>query len=213
MDFGDRLKERRQGRNLRQGDFATMLGIDRSTYANYENNVRFPSKEVLFKIIELLEISVDTLLTGRTLDEHRKERRASYKIPVIEEFSIKKRGISWDNISSHEYLSLPFYKDLKPFESQDYFYYKVTEDLNCFIRANSLVLFRVVTNNEPKDGRFVAALIDDEDVVIGKIEYHDDIMILSRQNPVERSLIFRGEDLYRIKFLAEAVKVVYSLKF
>lgn len=213
MDFGNRLKKYRQQKKMKQDDLASMLGIDRSTYANYENNVRFPPKEVLFKIIEVLEISVDYLLTGRTLDEHRKEKRASYKIPVIEEFLIKKGYICWDNISSYRYLSLPVYKDASHFESRDYFYYKVTMDLNCFIRANTLILFHAVANNEADDGSFIAALIDNEDVVIGKIEYHGDIMLLSNLNPMRHTLIFKGADMKRVTILAEAVELVCPLQF
>ena len=60
-----RLKELRAERNLYQKDIASMLGIDRTTYAKYETGDSEPNFETLKKIAEIFNVTTDYLL-GRT---------------------------------------------------------------------------------------------------------------------------------------------------
>ncbi|MBR8660726.1 helix-turn-helix domain-containing protein [Brevibacillus sp. NL20B1] len=65
--LGDRLKEQRTLRKIRQEDVATKIGIARTTYAMYEQNKREPDNETLQKLADFFGVSVDYLL-GRTDD-------------------------------------------------------------------------------------------------------------------------------------------------
>lgn len=47
IKIGDYLKKIRLDNKLTQEEFATQLGIKRTTYANYEKNLREPSAEVI----------------------------------------------------------------------------------------------------------------------------------------------------------------------
>lgn len=65
--FGKRIKYLRNEKALRQEDVAKKLGIARTTYAMYEQGKREPDFNLLEKMAELYDVSVDYLL-GRTDD-------------------------------------------------------------------------------------------------------------------------------------------------
>lgn len=63
----ERLKELRIQRNLYQKDIAAKLGVDRTTYVKYENGSSEPNHEMLQKLADIFETTIDYLL-GRTDD-------------------------------------------------------------------------------------------------------------------------------------------------
>ena len=60
--FGKRLRATRLARKYTQPKLAEMLDIALRTYQNYEEGSRRPSFEVLIKIGDTLDISIDYLL-------------------------------------------------------------------------------------------------------------------------------------------------------
>ncbi|QIC07647.1 helix-turn-helix domain-containing protein [Brevibacillus sp. 7WMA2] len=60
--LGQRLKEQRIRRNLRQEDVALKIGIARTTYAMYEQNKREPDNETLQKLADFFNVKIDYLL-------------------------------------------------------------------------------------------------------------------------------------------------------
>ena len=62
IQVGTRIKELRKEKGISQKDFAELVGIKYSTYSNYENNNREPTKLQLKKIADKLDVSVDELL-------------------------------------------------------------------------------------------------------------------------------------------------------
>ncbi|SES82923.1 Methanogenic corrinoid protein MtbC1 [Natronincola peptidivorans] len=66
-NFGDRLRELRLEKNLRQIDLAENLGLAQTTIANYEQNLRFPNEEILVKLADYFNISLDYLLSRETV--------------------------------------------------------------------------------------------------------------------------------------------------
>lgn len=72
MDFGNILKKIRQENNLTQDELAKKINTSRSNIANYENNKNKPSIEVLNKLSEIFDCSIDYLL-GKS-DERNPEK-------------------------------------------------------------------------------------------------------------------------------------------
>lgn len=62
INIGAILKELRLNNKLTQDEFARRLNIPRSTYANYENNKREPSLEILNLISKEFKIDIFTFL-------------------------------------------------------------------------------------------------------------------------------------------------------
>ena len=58
----NRIKELRLEKGLRQKDVADILGISPQSFCNYENWINKPEPEMLVRLADLFEVSVDYLL-------------------------------------------------------------------------------------------------------------------------------------------------------
>lgn len=64
--LGKKIKELRTKYRLTQTELATQIGVTKSTVAAYENDSRTPSYEVLIKMANVFNISIDSLLSNRS---------------------------------------------------------------------------------------------------------------------------------------------------
>jgi transcriptional regulator with XRE-family HTH domain len=62
--FGDNLKRIRNLRNISQGELAQKVDMHATHISRYERNVTAPSIEILKKLAEALEVTVDELIYG-----------------------------------------------------------------------------------------------------------------------------------------------------
>ena len=63
--FSDKLKKLRKNKNLTQQQMADEFGINRVSYARWENGSRKPSSENLIKLVAILGTTFDYLF-GRS---------------------------------------------------------------------------------------------------------------------------------------------------
>lgn len=73
----ERLKTLRVEKGLYQKDIASFLGVDRTTYVKYERGDSEPSFEIISKLANFFEVSIDYLL-GNDRPSHK-----GIKIPVL----------------------------------------------------------------------------------------------------------------------------------
>lgn len=90
------LKGLRKQKKLTQQDVAEIIGVDRVTLARYESGARLPSLEVLIKLADFFEVSVDYLL-GRTDSPSAKSEN---KEPVLDESITKAAAHGPDGANS-----------------------------------------------------------------------------------------------------------------
>lgn len=57
-----KLRELRKSHSYKQEDVAAALDVVRQTYANYEQGIRTPSHEILYKLAGFYHISIDDLM-------------------------------------------------------------------------------------------------------------------------------------------------------
>lgn len=62
MELKDRLKQLRLENDMLQKETAAKLGLQRSTYVNYENGYREPDLETIKKIANYYDCTIDYLL-------------------------------------------------------------------------------------------------------------------------------------------------------
>ncbi|MCI1965556.1 MAG: helix-turn-helix domain-containing protein [Oscillospiraceae bacterium] len=62
FDFGYRLRELRENKDLTQTQVAKRLGLSKTTISGYENNIKTPSLDVLIKLSILYGVSSDYIL-------------------------------------------------------------------------------------------------------------------------------------------------------
>ena len=67
--FGRKLKELRLEKKINQSELGEIIGISPSTVGMYERDQRFPDKDILGKLADYFEVSVDYLL-GRTVERN-----------------------------------------------------------------------------------------------------------------------------------------------
>lgn len=61
-EFGKRLKIERIRKNLSQQNVASLVGVEKSTVSSYESGGITPSPEVLLKLAQVFNVTVDFLL-------------------------------------------------------------------------------------------------------------------------------------------------------
>ncbi|QAT51131.1 XRE family transcriptional regulator [Caproiciproducens sp. NJN-50] len=62
FDFGYRLRELRENKDLTQTQVAKRLNLSKTTISGYENNIKTPSLDVLVKLSILYGVSSDYIL-------------------------------------------------------------------------------------------------------------------------------------------------------
>lgn len=88
--FSTNLKILRENNNLKQIELAKKLNISSAAYSNYETGRREPNIEILLKISELFNVSVDDLITKNNLPliEHTIKDEKNNSIYDIDEFNM-----------------------------------------------------------------------------------------------------------------------------
>ena len=69
--FGQRLRQLRKEEGLTQQQLSSILGLDRTSVVKYETSSVGPSKEVMKKISDHFNVSIDYLLGNDTMAESR----------------------------------------------------------------------------------------------------------------------------------------------
>ncbi|MBC5627558.1 helix-turn-helix transcriptional regulator [Clostridium sp. NSJ-6] len=62
ITFGERLKELRNSKKLTQKQLADIFYLNKSSISRYENNSQMPENEILQKLADFFEVSIDYLL-------------------------------------------------------------------------------------------------------------------------------------------------------
>lgn len=60
--FGDRLRALREDNDIKSKDFAKAMNVEASTVTNWEKGNRFPREDILIKIADYFNCSLDYLL-------------------------------------------------------------------------------------------------------------------------------------------------------
>jgi len=68
-NYGERISQLREQHHLTQEELANKLSISRASLSHYEKNRRVPDYEVLDRIADIFQVTVDYLI-GRTDDPH-----------------------------------------------------------------------------------------------------------------------------------------------
>lgn len=71
MNLGERIKKARKEKKLSQAQLGSELGVSGSMIGQYENNLRNPKLETVQRIAAALDVDVNWLMNGYTLDERR----------------------------------------------------------------------------------------------------------------------------------------------
>ncbi len=160
MEFKDIIKTLRKENHLTQEELAIKVDLRRSTYANYERGIRTPSPELLKKLSELFDVSIDYLL-GYEDKNTKLEKYINKFVSLTENNDIKWVKISsyleiGDNYTTDKISEILRYNDIEyeiecdeiAENSIEPYLYKTTQfkKIYVFIKDNYYYIF--VENNE-----------------------------------------------------------------
>lgn len=121
MNLGVRLRQLRTAKGLSQIDLAKRLQIANSTLSLYESNDRFPDKEMLNRIADFFNVSVDYLL-GRTddprpIDQINEENKQRITEALKNDPEAAELLEFWEELKEREDLKLLF-KQVRPLSDE-----------------------------------------------------------------------------------------------
>ncbi len=85
MDLGNKIKNIRYNNNISQVEMAKVLEINRNYLSRIETNKSLPTAEILTKLAENFNISIDSLL-GINLDGKEGEKAKQNKIKKVGQY-------------------------------------------------------------------------------------------------------------------------------
>lgn len=83
--LSEKIKKLRENKNLQQKDLVDYLKIAKSTYSQYESGTRMPSLDIIMKIAEFYNVSIDYLLGHEVVAEETAEYTFENKKEMIKE--------------------------------------------------------------------------------------------------------------------------------
>ena len=89
--FSENLKAMRKAKGYTQEELAIKLNVTRQTLSKWEKGLSVPDVDFLFKIADVLETNVGTLLGGAIMDEVNKDTVAEQLAKISEQLAIKNR--------------------------------------------------------------------------------------------------------------------------
>jgi HTH-type transcriptional regulator, competence development regulator len=103
--LGSNIKKLRESENISQKDFAQKIGISNVVLSRYEKDERKPDYDMLKKIADYFEVSIDFLL-GREENRKTNEDTLEEVNKLVKEYGIEQFGFfdidKWKNLSPED---------------------------------------------------------------------------------------------------------------
>lgn len=201
--FKDNLKKLRKEKKITQEELSKIIGVERSSIGKYESSGVIPSVDVLNKIADYFNVSVDYLLG-----------RSNAPANPIDPFS-------FSNIQPVKKHRIPLLGEIacgEPIFADEDFEGLIESDigadfaLRCSgdsmtgarIMDGDIVLIKkqdMVENGE------IAAVIIENEATLKRVYYYpkDGKLILNPENPAYAPLVYVDEELNQIRILGRAV--------
>ena len=109
MDFGARIKQLRNSKELKQSDLAEILGCSSSAIGSYERCERQPSFELLQKYANYFKVSMDYILCNsnetETIEQYQ-TRTTLELLEIFDKFSMTLDGVPLTEIDKQRILDI-----------------------------------------------------------------------------------------------------------
>lgn len=196
-----RLKFLREERNWNMKEAAEQLGIPYTTYISYEKGEREPNSEMLIKLSDFFNVSVDYLI-GNSPDSPAFNLRpvpSSHRVPRLGRIACGDPIVADENIE--DYDEVPAY---------------VQCDFSLVCRGDSMINARIFDGDivciradvEIRSGDIAAVLIDGDEATLKRVQIFEDHITLLPENPLYRPTTFWEEDMNRIRIIGKATHFI-----
>lgn len=127
LKVGTTIKELRIAKGMTQREMANKLGLSFSTYSNYENNYREPKFEIIEKVAEILDVTIDYIIgnsSSETLIEQYGKKRGvfnsylyslgfSVETPLSSKKDTSKHYIGYNNRNNFKVVDANLFKNFQ----------------------------------------------------------------------------------------------------
>lgn len=210
--FTDRIKDLRINRGLNKRQLSELLGLPYTTYNNYETGTREPNSEVLKKMANFFNVSIDYLL-GNISDSSLRLGEGNpppgfialpevKSVPLLGTIACGTPIIAQENIE--EYIRMD-----KSIPADFALRCKGDSMINARIFDGDIVFIRQQPDVE--SGEIAAVLIENEATLKRVIKYTDKL-VLRPENPMYSDLVYSGEELADIRIIGKAVAFLSTVK-
>lgn len=175
--LGDRIKELREKKGLKQEELAKIMSVSSSTIGMYEINKREPNNEFIIKLANFFGVSTDYLLCKTNFKND--EIHSNFKVlPVYGQISAGQPNWAEECIEGH----LPVDTDLMKIDNlKDYFFLRVNgESMNKIVKNGAFALIH--KQEIVKDGEIAVVLVNGYDATLKKFTRQGDFIILEPQS-------------------------------
>ena len=90
--IGKFISERRKIKNLTQMELAEKLGVSNRTISKWENGNSLPDYSIIHNLCEVLDISINELLSGEELTKENYQKKLEENIVSTIDYNNKKRN-------------------------------------------------------------------------------------------------------------------------
>jgi repressor LexA len=193
--LGEKLKQLRNRKNLTQDEVSRILDINRARYTQYETGTRKPDYEMLVRLAEFYDTSVDNLLgrnsytTDLKNDMYKVNCENLFKVPIVGLIRCGQPIFAEQNIEGYMYVDNSI---VKVNRQETLFYLRVTGDsMAPKFQPGDLVLIRQQTIID--DGEIAVVLIDNEEATLKKVFSSNGTIWLHSLNPAYEPTKFPAE--------------------
>ena len=155
MSFGTNLKKIRQDNDLTQEELAKKISTSRSNIANYENDKNMPSIDILEKLSEILNCSIDYLL-GKSDIKTPDLKDKLFLIPIVGKVAAGQPILADENIEGYLPIDPLMYNLTSP---NGFFFLQIQgESMNKLIKNGSYALIK--KQDYAEDGDVIVAIVN-----------------------------------------------------
>jgi len=206
VEIAKRLRQARNEAKHTQASAASALGLTSQAISNYERGINGVESDILRRLCDLYQVSVDWVLGGSSDDP-------IYTYPGLLPIETKKVPLLGTMACGE-----PVYRE-EDFES----YVAIGNDVNAnaAVRAegDSMVGARILDGDivfvryQPSvENGEIAALWVDEGFTIKRFYQYDGVCVLHSENPNYKDMVFQESDCKNIKILGKAVAFQSDVK-
>lgn len=196
-----------KGYNMKQAALA--LAIPYTTYVSYEKGDREPSNEMLIKIADFYQTTVDYVLansTVRTQNSLINFDSLPNNILPIDKIGIKKVPLLGTIACGEPILAKENIEDEVDIPAQ------IRADFALRCKGDSMTGARIFDGDivyirqqpDVESGEIAAVLIDDE-ATLKRVYKYSDMVVLRPENPAYEEMVYRKEDINRIRIIGKAI--------
>lgn len=202
-----KLKELRENLGLSQAAVARKLGISRQLYGFYESGDRDPSTDMLRKLADFFDISVDDLL-GREVKLRKAVKLkesgiGTKKVQIVGSVKCGPDGLAYEEFGDYIYISPKYHGDYIALSCRG------DSMIDSGIEEGDIVVVRL--QPEVENGELAVVILNGDEGTLKRVRKCRNGIVLEPANPRYEPIIVAGADLENFRIVGKAVEVRKSL--